>query len=114
VLLDGAVRADTPITLFKSFAGNVSFTGTLKTMRTKNNNADPCAITNGSMNMVLSGVPNGATILNAQLYWAGSGSNPDYTVSFDGVNITRLRRAASPRPPMAMIFSAVPSMSPAR
>jgi uncharacterized repeat protein (TIGR01451 family) len=84
----GAVRADTPITLFKSFAGNVSFTGTLKTMRTKNNNADPCAITNGSMNMVLSGVPNGATILNAQLYWAGSGSNPDYTVSFDGVNIT--------------------------
>ena len=31
----GAARADTPIALFKSFAGNVNFVGTQKTMRTK-------------------------------------------------------------------------------
>lgn len=87
-LAAGAARADSPITLFKSFAGNVSFTGTQKTMRTKDNNTDPCAVNNGTLTMALTGVPSGATILNAQLYWAGSGSTPDYTVSFDGAAVT--------------------------
>lgn len=87
-LAAGAARADSPITLFKSFAGNVSFTGTQKTMRTKDNNTDPCAVNTGTMTMALTGVPAGATILNAQLYWAGSGSTPDYTVSFDGAAVT--------------------------
>jgi len=87
-LLSPLARADSPITLFKSFAGNVSFTGTVKTMRTQSNTVDPCAINTSTMNMVLSGVPSGAVILNAQLYWAGSGATPDYTVSFDGVSLT--------------------------
>lgn len=87
-LAAGAARADSPITLFKSFAGNVSFTGTQKTMRTKDNDTDPCAISNSSLTMKLTGVPSGATILNAQLYWAGSGSTPDYSVVFDGVTTT--------------------------
>ncbi|MQA41787.1 DUF6701 domain-containing protein [Rugamonas aquatica] len=87
-LAAGWSRADSPITLFKSFAGNVSFTGTQKTMRTKDNNTDPCAINTGTLTMALTGVPSGATILNAQLYWAGSSSTPDYSVSFDGVAVT--------------------------
>src|SRR4051812_31123111 len=84
----GAAHADSPIALFKSFAGNVSFTGTQKTMRTKDNNTDPCAINTGTLTMALTGVPSGATILNAQLYWAGSSSSPDYTVTFDGTTVT--------------------------
>ncbi|MYN47496.1 hypothetical protein GTP23_20840 [Pseudoduganella sp. FT93W] len=88
MLLAGSALADTPIKLFKSFAGNVSFTGTQKSMRTKDNTVDPCSVNTGTMNMVLNGVPAGATILNAQLYWAGSSSTPDYTVSFDGVSVT--------------------------
>ncbi|MYM98339.1 DUF6701 domain-containing protein [Duganella vulcania] len=87
-LAAGAARADSPITLFKSFAGNVSFTGTQKTMRSKDNDTDPCALSGGNLNMKLTGVPSGATILNAQLYWAGSGSTPDYTVVFDGTTVT--------------------------
>lgn len=85
--LAAPARADSPITLFKSFAGNVSFTGAQKTMRTSDNSA-PCAVNNGTMTMALTGVPAGATILNAQLYWAGSSSTPDYTVTFDGTAVT--------------------------
>lgn len=83
----GTARADSPITLFKSFAGNVSFTGTQKTLRTNNNATDACSITN-SVTLQLRGVPSGAVILNAQLYWAGSGSTPDYDVTFDGTAVS--------------------------
>ncbi|GJJ02235.1 hypothetical protein RugamoR64_27730 [Duganella rhizosphaerae] len=86
-LAAGVARADSPITLFKSFAGNVSFTGTQKTMRTNDNSA-PCAVNTGTMTMALTGIPSGATVLNAQLYWAGSSSTPDYTVTFDGAAVT--------------------------
>ncbi|ELX08226.1 hypothetical protein Jab_2c02720 [Janthinobacterium sp. HH01] len=87
-LAAGWSRADSPITLFKSFAGNVSFTGTQKTMRTQANASNPCTVNTGTMTMALTGVPAGATILNAQLYWAGSSSTPDYNVVFDGVTVT--------------------------
>ncbi|GGY38650.1 hypothetical protein GCM10007387_20830 [Pseudoduganella albidiflava] len=75
--------ADTPIVLFKSFAGNVTMTGTQKSLRTKSNDDDPCATTT-SVNMSLSGLPTGARVLAAYLYWAGSGSSADYSVTFDG------------------------------
>ncbi len=88
-----AARADTPIVLFKSFAGNVNFTGTQKTLRTDANNnnktgySSACA-TAEKATMQLSGLPTGATVLSAQLYWAGSGSSGDYTVTFDGKSVT--------------------------
>lgn len=79
-------RADTPIKLFKAFAGNVSFTGTQKTMRTKSNTDDPCAVNTGTLNMALTGLPSGATVLSAHLYWAGSAlsGSDDFSVLFDG------------------------------
>jgi MSHA biogenesis protein MshQ len=82
-------RADTPVSLFLSFRGNVNFTGTEEVLRTKNNN-DPCSLVkNGTaIYAALSGIPSGATILSAQLYWAGSGTSPDYTVNFDGYSVT--------------------------
>jgi MSHA biogenesis protein MshQ len=80
--------ADTEITLFKSFAGNVNFVGTQKTLRTKANAVDPCAVASSSTTTTaaLSGIPTGATILSAQLYWAGSGSSSarDYSIVFEG------------------------------
>ncbi|QBQ34996.1 DUF6701 domain-containing protein [Pseudoduganella plicata] len=79
--------ADTPITLFKSYAGYVNFTGTQETLRSRSNDKNPCAMLN-SVTMTLSGIPSGATVLAAYLYWAGSGSTPDYTVTFDGVSFT--------------------------
>ncbi len=85
-------RADTPIALYKSFAGNVNFTGTQVTMRTGSNtsNAGACAVTAAGTNVsaALSGIPAGAVVLSAQLYWAGSGSTPDYTINMDGVPLT--------------------------
>jgi uncharacterized repeat protein (TIGR01451 family) len=83
---------DTPVTLYQSFAGNINITGTGGTLRTA---ADPTSCTvanNGSM--TLSGLPAGATVMNAYLYWAGSGGDPqggagtDYTVTFNGTAVT--------------------------
>lgn len=76
--------ADTPPTLFNSFAGNINFIGTQKTMRTQDNNGDACAITNAATSAALTGLPVGATIRAAYLYWAGSGDTPDYDVTFEG------------------------------
>jgi uncharacterized repeat protein (TIGR01451 family) len=82
-------HADTPIALFQSFRGNVNFTGTEETQRDKDN-AKSCSVSNPNKKLTayLSGIPAGATIKSAQLYWAGSGATPDYTVSFDGVSVS--------------------------
>jgi MSHA biogenesis protein MshQ len=85
----GAARADTPIALFKSFAGNVNFVGTQKTMRTKANSVDPCAVAPASTDLraTLAGIPAGATILSAQLYWAASNSTAGSKVMFEGADV---------------------------
>jgi MSHA biogenesis protein MshQ len=82
-------HADTPIALFQSFRGNLNFVGTEETLRLKDN-TKPCSLVSSSTGIyaALSGIPGGATIKSAQLYWAGSGTSPDYTVTFDGVSIT--------------------------
>ncbi|MES2257588.1 MAG: DUF11 domain-containing protein [Pseudomonadota bacterium] len=94
-LLFGApAHADSPIRLFRSFAGNVSFTGTQKTMRTKSNTDDACSVNTNPQTMVLNSIPQNAVVLSAHLYWAGSGdyaatpSAADYTVTFDNVSVT--------------------------
>jgi len=89
--------ADTPVTLYKSFAGNINITGTAGTLRTHVDNNPPdatsCTVTN-SGTMQLLGLPAGSTIVAAYLYWAGSGGDPaggvaaDYNVTFNGTNIT--------------------------
>lgn len=111
-------RADTAIALFESFAGNVNFVGTQKTMRTSanpqtaqnngqgnngqgnngqgngqgNNGQNACSVVSAATELTadLSGIPAGATILRAQLYWAGSGSSTsaDYTINFEGAPVS--------------------------
>jgi uncharacterized repeat protein (TIGR01451 family) len=81
-------RADTAVSLFQSFRGNVNFVGTEETLRTKDNKKACSLVNKGSISASLSGIPNGATIVSAQLYWAGSGATADYQVTFDGVDIT--------------------------
>lgn len=125
-LASGAARADTPVALTRSFAGNVNFTGTQVTLRTtgncKTNNGNgncvgsgngsnngsgsngngngngngnkgnPCAVYSPAtvLQGTLSGLPAGATVVSAQLYWAGSNrqSSADYTVTFEGADVT--------------------------
>jgi MSHA biogenesis protein MshQ len=68
------------------------------------------------LSATLSGIPSGATVLSAQLYWAGSGSTPDYTVTFDGVSKTAAstRSFTSGQSATATIISAAPSTSPSQ
>jgi uncharacterized repeat protein (TIGR01451 family) len=85
--------ADTPVSLFQSFAGNVNFTGTEATWRTSG--TDQCAVITKKKQTVgkpLSGIPAGATILAAHLYWAGSGSTADYSVTLNGTTINATRQ----------------------
>jgi uncharacterized repeat protein (TIGR01451 family) len=93
----GAARADTPIALTKSFDGRVNFTGTQVTLRTKPNGSgtDACLVAATSTNKTaVLNLPSGATVLSAQLYWAGSGT-ADYTVTFQGAEITASRKYTS-------------------
>lgn len=91
----GTARAGTPVTLYRSFAGQVNFTGTGGTLRAADNSVDACSVV-GSSSGDLSGLPGGAVIEAAYLYWAGSWSasggstatTPDWDVVFDGQAIT--------------------------
>lgn len=91
-----AARADTALSVVQSFRGTYNFTGTEVTMRTGDND-NPCAVTSSNtiLSAKLAGIPSGATVQSALLYWAGSGSTPDYTVNFDGVSKTADRQYTS-------------------
>ena len=78
-----AVQA-APIELRESFAGNLDFLVTGGTLRTQSNFGNACAVTNGTVSASLSGIPAGATIRAAYLYWGGSGATVDDTVTFEG------------------------------
>ncbi len=92
-LLVGAetARAGTPLSLYRTHAGAVDYVGTGGTLRTSSNSGDACAV-GGSDSGLLSGIPAGASVEAAYLYWAGSYSNngwstqtmPDQDVVFDG------------------------------
>lgn len=87
----GPARAGTPLSLYRTHAGPVDYTGTGGTLRTGSNAGDACSI-GASDSGLLSGIPGGATIEAAYLYWAGSYSDtwwstqrtPDWDVVFDG------------------------------
>ncbi len=93
------LSAATPVTMLRSEAGSVNFTGTGGTLRQHPNRLDACAVGNWDTAR-LSGLPAGATITHATLYWAGSWSlaagstrtSPDWEISFEGQQITAQRR----------------------
>lgn len=89
-LASGAACADTPVALFKSFSGKVNFVGTQVSMRTKDSNPHTCLASspNKKLDATLAGIPATATIVSAQLYWAGSSSSADTAVEFDGAGVT--------------------------
>ncbi|MBN1378222.1 MAG: DUF11 domain-containing protein [Gammaproteobacteria bacterium] len=70
-----------PVSFYQSLAGNYDFVVTGGSLRTSDANA--CLVTN-SGSAPISGIPGSANIVAAYLYWAGSGSTPDYTVTFEG------------------------------
>lgn len=81
-------RADTALTLFKSFSGNVNFAGTQVTIRDRGNDVNPCRVSGESIVQSANlGLPSLANVVSAHLYWAGSGS-ADTTVAMNGKAVT--------------------------
>lgn len=97
----GLARADTPIALLKTFDGRVNFTGTQVTIRAQANssgkgNTKSCSVyTPDTVRQASLSIPYGATVLSAQLYWAGSGSTADSTVTFQGKDVSAGRKYSS-------------------
>jgi uncharacterized repeat protein (TIGR01451 family) len=71
----------TAITRFARFTGNINFVATGGSLRTSA--ADSCAV-GASSTQTLSGIPAGASIVAAYLYWGGSGGTVDANVTLNG------------------------------
>jgi uncharacterized repeat protein (TIGR01451 family)/fimbrial isopeptide formation D2 family protein len=71
----------------KSLAGNINYVVTGGSLRTQPNGVDPCAIQSSS-SAAISGVPAGATIRAAYLYFVGDGDTADYDITFNGYSLS--------------------------
>lgn len=80
------VLGNTPLVLFDEFDGYMDYASTGGSLRTQDNNNNPCSFTTSSSNTLTSSLPAGATIDKAILYWSNSGSM-DPQVTFEGTNI---------------------------
>ena len=94
--LAAPAQADTAIALTKTFNGAVNFTGTQVTLRAYSNNVNACTVYSQTTTRTAAiTLPTGATVLSAQLYWAGSGTSADNTVTFQGTSVSAARKYSS-------------------
>jgi uncharacterized repeat protein (TIGR01451 family) len=75
----------TPITRYTRFTGQYNYVATGGSLRSSA--TDACALV-GSNTGSLSGIPAGANIVAAYLYWGGSGTTADTSVTFNGSTVT--------------------------
>jgi len=107
-----AVQAQ-DITRYVRDTGNINFVSTGGSLR--NSDTNTCSL-NATSTTALSGIPTGTTIRNAYLYWGGSGSAADTTVTFNGSTVTASRTFAetytgvTPNLPYFGAFANVTSM----
>lgn len=80
----------TAITRFARYTGNINFVATGGSLRTQSNDGDACAVGNSST-QALAGIPAGASIVAAYLYWGGSGAAVDTSVTLNGQTVTAQR-----------------------
>lgn len=81
-----ALAQETAITRYARFTGNLNFVATGGSLRAESNFGDACELDESST-QALSGIPAGATIQAAYLYWGGSGSAGDSTVRLNGTTV---------------------------
>ena len=79
--------ANEPLSLFERFDGYYDYTVTGGTLRTNDNNTDPCSVTTSSSNILTAAIPPTAIIRKAYLYWAHSGIEIDNNVTFEGQSV---------------------------
>ncbi len=77
------------VAFFETFAGNINFVTAGNTLRTSA--TDACAVTTGPVSADVEGVPAGSVIKKVYLYWGGSGSTSDDTVTFAGSTVNAER-----------------------
>ena len=82
--------AQTPISLFQNYLGRVNYVATGGSLRSQPNTVNACSLNPTSSNN-LTGIPAAATIRNAFLYWAGSGSTVDASVTLNGSTVNASR-----------------------
>jgi uncharacterized repeat protein (TIGR01451 family) len=89
--------AQTPVSLFQSYLGRVNYVATGGSLRSQPNTVNACSLNATSSNNV-TGIPAAATIRNAYLYWSGSGTTVDTSVTLNGntVNASRTFTATFP------------------
>jgi uncharacterized repeat protein (TIGR01451 family) len=85
-----AVAQSAPITRFVRHIGNMNFVATGGSLRSQSNNGNACAVNATSTANVI-GVPGGATIVAAYLYWGGSGGTVDANVTLNGSGVAASR-----------------------
>ncbi|GAA4108436.1 hypothetical protein GCM10022393_04530 [Aquimarina addita] len=85
---DTPVDDDVPLTLFDNFNGYYDYALTAGTLRTADENVDPCAITTSSTNTLTTPILAGSTIEKAYLIWGHSGRAADDVVTFEGQSVT--------------------------
>ena len=70
-----------------TFSGNLDYQVVGATLRTASNSSNACSVTSGN-SATLSSIPAASNVVAAYLYWAGSGSTPDYDVRLNGTPIS--------------------------
>jgi trimeric autotransporter adhesin len=78
------------ITRFARDTGNINFVTTGGSLRNSPNTGTPCTL-NATSAQNLTGIPAGRTIRNAYLYWGGSGTTNDTSVTLNGSAVTATR-----------------------
>lgn len=86
-----ALPAGAQFGLVRTWDGPYGYVAGAATLRTQSNTAGgtnpSCQVTSGSTSVTVSGIPSGAVVDAAYLYWAGSGPT-DATVTFAGSSVT--------------------------
>src|SRR5688572_24581145 len=85
-----ASAQQTPITRFARFTGTINFVATGGSLRTQPNTGNSCAV-GASSTQTLAGIPAGASIVAAYLYWGGSGAAVDANVTLNGQGVAAQR-----------------------
>ncbi|MGD9841380.1 MAG: hypothetical protein AB7F79_01675 [Steroidobacteraceae bacterium] len=82
----------TTISRYQRFTGNYNYVATGGSLRDSDTNT--CSL-NSISSQALAGIPAGATVAAAYLYWGGSGSTVDSVVSLNGSSVTASRTFTS-------------------
>ncbi|MEH6435561.1 DUF6701 domain-containing protein [Massilia sp. DD77] len=101
-------QAQTALRLYKTYSGNINFTGTQATLRKWAEGNQSCHVSSpNKKEKAKLTLPFLSNVVSAQLYWAGSGSSPDRTVTMNGYSIT----ASSTRSYTASVANGIPYFS---